>query len=123
MSTPLLHNIRARRGATWLDRHWPGWHEQLDLETLDINSSRDCVGAQLAGSYNAFGRAVADDIAIDQVIFYGEDAVETRACSEWMIEHGFCSANCCGYKQLDIAWRAEIGRRLLLNPTNQEITT
>ncbi len=36
----------VQRGATWLDTTAPGWHERIDLETLEMRSSTMCVGGQ-----------------------------------------------------------------------------
>jgi hypothetical protein len=35
------------KGVALLDEKWPGWHERINLDTLDIGSSCDCVIGQL----------------------------------------------------------------------------
>ena len=51
---------RVRRGAELLDRVHPGWREKIQIDTLDISSTRHCILGQLYGSYseglNAVGR-------------------------------------------------------------------
>lgn len=36
----------VQRGATWLDTAAPGWHDRIDLDTLEMRSSTLCVGGQ-----------------------------------------------------------------------------
>jgi hypothetical protein len=36
----------VQRGATWLDEAMPGWHDRIDLDTLEMRSSTMCVGGQ-----------------------------------------------------------------------------
>ena len=43
---------RVERGIAHLDQHWPGWERHIDLGSLDIKSSCNCVIGQLCGSYD-----------------------------------------------------------------------
>ena len=40
---------RVRRGVALLDRVMPGWHDRIDVDTLDINFCHRCVLGQLFG--------------------------------------------------------------------------
>lgn len=40
---------RVARGAAWLDRVRPGWHEHISVGRLDVDSEANCVIAQLYG--------------------------------------------------------------------------
>lgn len=40
---------RVAKGAALLDEQRPGWVDEIDLDTLDIRSTSDCVTAQLSG--------------------------------------------------------------------------
>src|SRR5690349_3384032 len=52
---PLADRVAA--GAAFLDEVKPGWHKEIDVERLNLESSCRCVMGQLYGSY--FGRPVA----------------------------------------------------------------
>lgn len=41
----------VRRGAEFLDQHWPGWELEIDVSRLDLGSSCDCVLGQLGVDY------------------------------------------------------------------------
>ena len=49
--TELSIEERVARGAAWLDRHEPGWVDDIDLDVLDIEDCSDCVLGQLFGDY------------------------------------------------------------------------
>lgn len=42
--------IRAARGAKWLDKVAPGWHEHVQTEGLDIDRWERCVCGRLEAS-------------------------------------------------------------------------
>lgn len=42
---------RVEAGAAWLDEHKPGWWHTINLDTLDIGSSCNCVLGQTYGDY------------------------------------------------------------------------
>lgn len=33
--------------ADWLDDHYPGWANKIDLDTFDMEDSRHCIGGQI----------------------------------------------------------------------------
>lgn len=39
--------VRVARGAAWLDKKYPGWHQGIDLSILDISSCHLCVLGQV----------------------------------------------------------------------------
>lgn len=39
--------VRVARGVALLDEKRPGWRDRIDLDALDMRSSRDCVLGQL----------------------------------------------------------------------------
>jgi hypothetical protein len=39
--------VRVARGAEWLDKEVPGWEEQIDLSTLDLADSCQCILGQV----------------------------------------------------------------------------
>jgi len=41
---------RVQRGAALLDKKWPTWAQDIDLDRLDIKSTTSCMTAQYAGS-------------------------------------------------------------------------
>lgn len=43
---------RAKRGAAWLDKQFPGWFKRVNPLYLDISSPHYCVVGQLFGNYN-----------------------------------------------------------------------
>lgn len=43
----LFERAAAERGASLLDKRMPAWHRQIDLSTLDIYDSTECVLGQL----------------------------------------------------------------------------
>jgi hypothetical protein len=55
------YDERAERGAQLLDLTAPGWHEQIDLDELNIRFRSQCVLAQTYGSYGAGTSALAID--------------------------------------------------------------
>ena len=42
---------RVAAGAAWLDHHYPGWEDKIDLGRLVMSSCRRCVLGQLTGNY------------------------------------------------------------------------
>lgn len=52
MLTPAPARERVARGAHFLDRYDPQWHQKVDPERLNIASGRDCIWGQLTGNYD-----------------------------------------------------------------------
>ena len=88
----------AARGAAYLDNRRPGWHNEIDVDNLDLRSLDACVLGQLYGDWGA-----------------GQDALEEfRWNGEAQIEYGFEVAaphSTPRYAALTEAWRVEILRR------------
>lgn len=38
---------RVERGARWLDENFPGWEGRIDLDTLELSSSEQCICGQV----------------------------------------------------------------------------
>lgn len=43
---------RVARGATYLDKVNPLWFHKINLETLDLNSGKNCIIGQLYGTFD-----------------------------------------------------------------------
>jgi len=41
----------AKRGAKLLDKHYPGWHRQINDAALRMINYQDCILGQLTGDY------------------------------------------------------------------------
>lgn len=77
--------------ACALDRYRPDWYRRLDLDRLDLASTRRCVLGQVYGDYGS-----------------GWDAVVPRAAAEG---HGRVSLGFSAFAPRDV-WVAEVWRRL-----------
>lgn len=81
----------AARGAALLDQHRPGWHNNINLDTLNMASCSNCVVGQTFGGW-------------------------TRGCEEMDIvgrsaDYGFDTNSLSTYDELTDAWRELIERR------------
>lgn len=47
--TDIDYAERVQRGIALLDKKWPAWAQEIDLDRLDIQSDTNCVTAQFAG--------------------------------------------------------------------------
>jgi hypothetical protein len=54
-STPLYTERRCQkrveRGIRYLDKHKPGWRDEVNVETLDLSHGDRCILGQCYGSY------------------------------------------------------------------------
>jgi hypothetical protein len=48
---PKTPELRAAKGARWLDKNRPGWADKI-TRPVNVASSTDCVWGQLEGSYS-----------------------------------------------------------------------
>lgn len=48
-----MYEKKAARGARWLDRHVPGWHDRINIGMLDPTSNTNCVFGQVFGDFSA----------------------------------------------------------------------
>lgn len=52
---------RAAAGAARLDKRCPGWADEIDLDTLNLNHGCLCILGQLYGSYVSGARTLGFD--------------------------------------------------------------
>lgn len=118
-------NKVVRRGARLLDRLVPDWHTKINLNSLSLGSCHDCICGQLASkAYRSLriernttgwiswitGRRALAKLAIDaglKIEFYDGDEKDLHPK-----KYGFLMTSKFSYKQLDIAWRNEVEKRL-----------
>ncbi len=86
---------RAERGANYLDGHYPGWYNYVNLNTLDVQSFDDCPLAQASG-YN---------FAVEYVNL----PLENR--DEFCRENGFDLKDSDDRFELNRAWFSQVGKR------------
>ncbi len=98
---------RATKGAEWLDTHYPGWIDKINLEILDLGHERKCIGSQVIhGSWSDFTRR-----------HYGG---VSRGISE-MHGHPIWLYDTNGeYAELTQAWRDLINARQLLDSSAEQ---
>lgn len=83
------------KGIAVLDKHRPGWRDQIDWSKLDLGSMDYCVLGQLHPSRPTedepyLNRYVAmRTTLIDDETGRDPNPIVTRADYEWAIEHGF----------------------------------
>jgi hypothetical protein len=85
------------RGMDFLDRNESGWYRRIDLVSLDMNSTEECVLGQL----------------FDNAIDWG---VDNDKSLQWMTQHGFWADTEHHerlYADLTDLWRAAVEERLL----------
>jgi hypothetical protein len=86
----------VRRGARLLDREAPGWERKIDLDTLDLEHTCNCVVGQVYGDYDE-GIEQLDGDAESHPERYGFD-IDPAADYE--------------YESLTERWRGFLKRRL-----------
>ena len=92
---------RVQRGAAYLDEMDPGWHRQVDPNTLELESGRQCVLGQLHGEFRlGLGRSRLISLssaprASLSPVAYGFKCVE-GVSDEWQARD---------YELLTAAWR------------------
>lgn len=52
MSEGIDYAARVQRGAALLDKKWPTWAQDIDLDTLDIADGTRCMTAQYAQKHD-----------------------------------------------------------------------
>jgi hypothetical protein len=109
---------RVEAGAEALDRAWPGWHEHLDLEHLDLSMgfyhpdrACGCVLAQLdhtrAAPSSRFGEYEHGLQALMRAVALGPDVDSWT----WAWEHGFDATTVGEFQELAEAWRRVVQER------------
>jgi hypothetical protein len=99
---------RVRRGIAWLDENAPLWRDELDLSTLDIADSNDCVLGQVF-QVDAINAAhdrghywSGFEYVLDSDRFTDDDGAPLSEA--WAARHGF-EATLESYAELERAWR------------------
>ena len=90
------------KGAAWLDENFPGWEREIDLGTLNINDSCNCVLGQSLAKYIPVTRA---ETGYEFGTSYAYDYGHTDDVAMWAFEHGFLS------KRDEGVWRDLIKER------------
>ena len=85
---------RVASGAALLDERMPGWHQRIDLDTLDIDSCKNCVLGQIYGSPQM-------EVSFDPGLGFDIDDADYR----------FASSSRQRVKRLTVAWRELIESR------------
>lgn len=95
---------RVARGAALLDEREPGWHQRIDLETLDMELPCNCVLGQLHHDQD-------DPLAGDGYW----PALEELGIPAWPVSkpaaYAFAADKIGGYPALTAAWRELIESR------------
>jgi hypothetical protein len=68
-----LAKVRARRGAAWLDKVWPGWVEKVN-RPVDMENPWLCVGGQVFGTYLKMERSIGQTQAM-RLGFYSQPSL------------------------------------------------
>ncbi len=51
MLTQYDARLRVAKGATWLDKKYPGWENEVRLDTLDMQKATSCIIGNVLGDY------------------------------------------------------------------------
>jgi hypothetical protein len=108
VSTPTLPPLTTRvwAGAALLDRHYPGWHAQVEPDRLDAADVGPCVLGRLFGGYEQ-GLAELTACRCDDMAAYHTSPVA------WAVGYGFdldVTESGSAFVELARAWRAELAR-------------
>lgn len=114
MSTEMSLVSQVQAGAEWLDEHYPGWEDKVDVFTLDMCRGDLCVLGQV-------GRKMAAD-RLDSNELYEYTANPYAAMLDlharpwnWPEDNGFCVAKDEPLGQwaerAQLIWISEINRR------------
>jgi len=99
---------RVNLGISWLDENAPAWRTPVNLDTLDLGLSTDCILGQVfyaeaawEGYYNGF----------DYILNSGDfkDAAGGSLTTAWMLRHGF-EVYDETYARLTAAWRLALSQ-------------
>lgn len=107
---PENHAEAVANGAQFLDERFPGWHQLIDKESLDLQSCEACVAGQLGRS---LGRSALPLVMLDFSPLLGFDSLccyvdvaddEADDPTDEQIEES--------YRDLDREWLKAIDARL-----------
>lgn len=100
------------RGAAWLDGVEPGWWDRVNLDTLHMESCKNCVLGQLGGDFRHELAKLRPEFVNQQ---YYHACLLTRAGRKFVDAHGFDVTDTTSYTywtpEADKAWREEILKR------------
>jgi hypothetical protein len=102
---------RVAAGSAWLDANRPGWWQRIDLDTLDLGDTCNCVLGQEYGHYFEAPDEVAGDDAGDASIERGYDVLAQWA-TPGRTEHAVSEE----VAALTAAWRTLIQARRDADP-------
>jgi hypothetical protein len=106
---PSLNVDRVNRGIALMDQKYPHWWRVLDLDTLDLRSTKNCVLGQVAGDY-------LDGLMT--VLGGYSDYVQYQLA----VDNGFDATNMGDCLHVQALWTHEVGERQakLLENTKEE---
>lgn len=115
---------RVAKGAALLDEKRPGWERLIDLGTLDIESYRSCVTAQLSGERDfkvgrdQLGLTEGGDGTYISHGFNAEGDCECCVSQEVLdrLPEGYVQAR--AYATLNTLWKDLITERLASEPAD-----
>lgn len=93
---------RVNRGAQWLDSVKPGWWELIDIDSLNLWSTSDCVLGQVFAS-EADQRGVTDGYCM----VFDEDFMSSwphKLNGYQITAYGFCSGGGFDSEEIRSAW-------------------
>lgn len=91
-------------GLNYLDTYVPGWPNMVDLDTLSMESTAQCVVAQIMeGQWFCDSARALMDLS---------DGAPDYSCEySWAVDHGFDNVREAGPGVADRLWREAIARR------------
>lgn len=104
--------LAVAKGAQFLDEKLPGWHKQLDLETLELASCENCVCGQL-------GRSLGFGYLLQKTGVHMEDYPEEYGFDIPYVEDPRLYSDYELYRLLDAEWHKAITTRLKLDVLSQ----
>src|SRR5690606_6748890 len=87
MSNQSLARDRVQKGAAFLDEILPGWHQIIDLDTLNLASGCKCICGQLGTYLNIVG----DDTNYTPYYYFTSKYIESNSYDGFARSCGFLS--------------------------------
>lgn len=78
---------RVKAGAAWLDDNYPGWHNKVNMFSLDMRTGEDCILGQVG---KAMARAELNELGVIGMSTYGQFLDLHWKMYDWPVQHGFC---------------------------------
>lgn len=100
---------RVQRGAALLDEKWPTWAQDIDLDTLDIESGMACMTAQYAQKHDlgAYWWSAIEPLGLADE----DEDYEAHGFNADRTEQDYGSASENAYSTLNRLWRDLILQR------------